>query len=156
MDTNSSPFSDLNELERRLAGWQPSTFGLDRDRMLFAAGRNSASHGWKKLAWPALSGGLAILATVLGISLVRERSVRLEIVSGLKPARPDIHDRHVVLADNAPVAEPPAPASYLATSHLLSDGLDQWPILAKVDSRGPSRVDQPILRATSTDDVFDP
>lgn len=156
MDRNSPPFGDLNELERRLAGWQPATAGLDRDRMLFAAGRNSASRGWKKLAWPALTGSLAILATVLGISLVRERAVHPQFVSGLKPARLDIHHRHVVIPDNASGAEPPAPASYLATSHLLSDGLDQWPILAKVESPGPSSADQPILRATSTDDVFDP
>ena len=62
---------DLNALEARLAGWQPSTPRLDRDRMLFLAGRASARSETR--------GRLAIVSVVclslMAGLLVRERSL---------------------------------------------------------------------------------
>jgi hypothetical protein len=135
MDTLPSSSGDLNELERRLAEWRPSSAGLDTDRMLFAAGRNSVRPGWGRIAWPILSGCLALVASTLGLGLVHERTARLDLAAQLDKRQP----AHVPPpADNmpqpeAPSPEPPAANSYLATRRLVADGLDRWPILAKAD-----------------------
>ncbi len=45
---------DLSEFERLLAGWQPSSDGLNADAMLFAAGQAAARRGRSQRIWPIL------------------------------------------------------------------------------------------------------
>lgn len=66
MSPHSDPAHDLTDLERRLAGWQPSPAGLDSDRALFAAGR--ASVRFRLRLWTGLTGlmtGVVVLLTTL-------------------------------------------------------------------------------------------
>jgi hypothetical protein len=63
----SQPTHDpaLTALERALAGLAPSAEGLNRDALMFAAGRASARRGW---AWPcaaATAGAAAVLLAAL-------------------------------------------------------------------------------------------
>ena len=66
MDAQSSSSDDVKGLERRLSEWRPAAAGLDADGVLFAAGRASVRPGWGRIAWPVLSGFLALLAAILG------------------------------------------------------------------------------------------
>jgi hypothetical protein len=126
---------DLRALERRLAGWKPSAGALDRDRMLYDAGRAAAGiHRWRLAAAALLLvslglGGLAMRQRVLidrdRVLLAHERAQRLELETALAAwtaaPRPSA-------ADTPPVG-PPAPGSYLAlTARLAADGIDApWP-----------------------------
>ena len=71
MQTNPNSADDLSELERKLAGWRPSTAGLDADRMLFAAGRNSVRPGWGRNASLIAAGCLTLLSAILGRARAR-------------------------------------------------------------------------------------
>ena len=42
---------DLSEFERRLAAWRPAVGGLDRDRMLYEAGRAAARADGRVQSW---------------------------------------------------------------------------------------------------------
>jgi hypothetical protein len=158
MDALPSPAGDLNELERRLSTLQPSTAGLDAGRMLFAAGRDSVRQGWGRVAWPIISGCLALLAAVLGVGFALERTARLELALRIHhqtiapvpvPAIPD--------GGETPSAEPPAADSYLAARQALLQNLDAWPVLDKVGpSPGPPPPSVPIWNARSRTDVIDP
>jgi hypothetical protein len=85
----------LNALERRLANWQPASAAglIDRDRLLFNAGRAAAAaqaQSWGRLGW-FTSACLALLAVTLGGLVARERG------QGNRP-----------VADSARVAAPSA------------------------------------------------
>lgn len=69
MDTHANRPEDLNDLERRLAAWQPSRDGLDADAVLFAAGRASVQPRPARFVWPALTTLLTALIVVLGVWL---------------------------------------------------------------------------------------
>jgi hypothetical protein len=70
---------ELSEIERRLAGWQPSAEKLDADAMLFAAGRAAGRRGRVPLLWPALCAFLAVQVAGLGIWGLSERAGRLAL-----------------------------------------------------------------------------
>ena len=123
---------DLTALERRLAGWQPSAGSLDRDRMLYDAGRAAAgARTWRAIAASLLiaSVGLAALLAHQHSSLVRERALlsqeraeRLQVETALA-ARPAA--AQPATSSPLPAAiEPPSPSSYLALSARMADGLD--------------------------------
>ena len=130
------PECPLSDLERRLQRWRPLPGSLDRDRMLFDAGRASArAESWGRLG-AALAASFALVAVGLGGLLVRERGYRhaLEVTLAERTREP-------VLADPAPPPLPsrPAPArdSYLAlTRRILTTGLDDLPPSASKVSRG--------------------
>ena len=131
---------DLTALERRLAAWRPAAGALDRDRMLYDAGRAAAG----ALSW-RLSAAALLLAT-LGLGgllihekreLARERSLlaqerrhRLEIETALAA--------RALPAIPASVPATPAPDSYLALTSRLSEGVAEapWP----ADGRDPAPV----------------
>ena len=68
------PRDDLTDLERRLAALRPASGGLDRDRMLFDAGRASARAEGRARAWALSAAASALVAVGLGVGLARERS----------------------------------------------------------------------------------
>jgi hypothetical protein len=109
MDAHSLPPDDLNEVERRLSAWQPSAAGISPDAMLFAAGRASARGGKAWLAWPVVSGCLALTTVALGVWLAAERSERLALLRALERRPPE----PAPAAVETPASEPPAPDSYL-------------------------------------------
>ena len=107
---------DLNDLERRLADWQPSAAGLDPDAVLFAAGRASARPGAGRFVWPTVSAGLAVLAVALGIGLRSERAERIALAQLLQPRQPPVA---VVASVPSPPPEPLPRDSYFVLGRLL-------------------------------------
>jgi hypothetical protein len=79
--------SDLNDVERRLAGWRPIDEGLDADAMLFAAGRASVRRSPARFAWPAIAASLVFAIGFLGYRLRDEREVNRELVAQLQSAK---------------------------------------------------------------------
>jgi hypothetical protein len=76
MDTTGfDPQGRLNELERPLSGLRPVTVGLNRDRMLFDAGRAAARADARGRFLTLAAAALAVV-TGLGLSLFIERSRR--------------------------------------------------------------------------------
>jgi hypothetical protein len=164
MDKHSHRPEDLNELERRLAAWQPSTDALDTDAVLFAAGRASLRPGPARFAWPALSALLTVLALVLSLSLVSERNERLALAQRLleRPNAPVVNSAPAPASNTAPTDAPdldePEPDSYMASRRALEKGLDAWPSRVVVRS-GPndqSVAEPPILTLGQRDALLKP
>ncbi len=120
----------LSDLERRLEQWRPLPGSLDRDRMLFEAGRASArAESWGRLG-AVLAASFALVAVGLGGLLVRERGHRhaLEVTLAERTREPVIADP---VLPPLPSRPEPAPDSYLAlTRRILTTGLDDPPPLA--------------------------
>jgi hypothetical protein len=150
MDTPDLPTDDLNDLERRLAGWRPSTAGLAPDAMLFAAGRASAQRGKAWLAWPILSGCLALAAVILGVWLAAERSERRALLQALdqRPSQPA--PAKVSVPNETRPTEPPAPDSYLSLRRAWEQHPSDWANRPVPPARAPKRPtspERPIPRA---------
>jgi hypothetical protein len=133
MDPHPPRPDDLSALERRLAGWRPAADGLDADAVLFAAGRASVRPGRARFVWPALAGGMALVAAFLGVWLASERAERLALARRLEAATPTASPAPA--AGESPSPDAPAPNSYLAISRVLRQGLDAWP--ARAAEAGP-------------------
>ena len=74
--TGRDPEGDLSALERRLGNWRPAAGVVDRDRMLFEAGRAAArNESWGRFGGLS-SAFLALVALGLGGLLVREQGNR--------------------------------------------------------------------------------
>lgn len=157
------PPDDLAALERRLAGWRPATGTLNRDRMLFEAGRASVAGAPSVLAWRVAAGLFLAVSVGLGVELTLERSGRIEAERAVAIARAEAARRpSAVPAIEAPPSRPvaadppptPAPDSYFAlTQRILSgnppgasprsggpasrvDGEDPGPVLSPLITRG--------------------
>jgi len=126
------PRGDLNrdpaDLERRLARLRPAAGGLDRDRMLYEAGRAAARADSRTRLASAAAMAMAIGCVGLGGLLARERGHRLDLERALADTRPREPDPGR-LAPSPPVpAARPGPDSYLAlTRRALVAGLDDPP-----------------------------
>ena len=157
MDAQSSSSDDLNDLERRLSDWRPASAGLDADGVLFAAGRALVGPGWGRIAWPVLSGCLALLAAVLGADLSQERAARLELIAQLRGQKPAAvaSKPPAPEADETPSPEPPAADSYLAAHWALASNPDSWLAVQSKISEGPSPPDPLIWKAGSPPDVLE-
>ena len=69
---------ELNEFERALLAMAPASPRLDRDALMYAAGRGSRRRRW---LWPGAACGLALLAAGLGLRLAtREPQIVERIV----------------------------------------------------------------------------
>jgi hypothetical protein len=78
---------DLSRLENALRGLAPVPVQLDRDRLMFDAGRAIHPTGWK---WPLATGALSVVAVVLGVCLFMRPEPRVveRIVRVYVPAQP--------------------------------------------------------------------
>lgn len=129
------------ELEQRLAAWLPIAPALDRDQMLFEAGRASARAEARSRAWPCTALGLAILLVGLGGLFARERSQRLALENTLAarttspPAELAVMPPRDVLP--APSDERPGPNSYFVLSRLSSEDLES-PLVSPKPSAEPA------------------
>ncbi len=138
------PEAPLSDLERRMGRWRPASGSLDRDRMLFDAGRASArGESWGRLVG-ALAACLALVALGLGGLLVRERGYRhaLEVTLAERTREPVLPEPVSPL----PTLGEPAPYSYLALSRRIqASGLEELPPAAPNAPRGeiPERPEPP-------------
>ncbi|WP_422924539.1 hypothetical protein [Singulisphaera sp. PoT] len=123
----------MNDLERPLLGLQPVAGTLDRERMLFEAGRASArGEGLQRLL---LAASALLLVGVIGLAglFVNERSRRQALEIGLT-ARDREQERSPTptLPDPSPTFEA-STTSYLALSrHVRPEGLDDPSPLAEI------------------------
>jgi hypothetical protein len=140
MDVHTSgDRDDLNDVERRLKGWPPSTDGLDADAMLFAAGLAAGRPGRNRFLAPALCGLLAALALGLGAWGLTERAERLALASRFVDHGP-ASNRSAVAA-GAVLSEPSSansPESYLNLRRIMEQDPSSW--LASLEPTGPQRM----------------
>jgi hypothetical protein len=118
--------NDLTDLERRLSAWQPATGGLDRDRMLFDAGRAAARAEGRSRYWRLATVALVLVTVTLGELLVHERSQRLALEMA-RPVRrgPAELSPPSLLLTQTPAVEPLAPNSYFVlTAQLVASDLE--------------------------------
>jgi hypothetical protein len=157
MDTHPAPAGDLNDLEHRLAEWRPSSTGLDADGMIFAAGRASVRCGFGRVAWPIVSGCLAVLAGVLLVGLDQERAARRELVARLREQTTIVVPMPSAETGpgESPLSEPPAANSYLASHRLLNENFEAWLVMDRIGpSEGPPP-NRPVLKSHSPGDLLD-
>jgi len=97
----------LSSLEERLRSWVPSPGGLDRDRMLFEAGRaevqGTIEAGTRANLWKFATAAAVLLASGLGMAWHNERSQRRAL--------------ELTFARLAP----PPPAPLVATPELIAE-----------------------------------
>jgi hypothetical protein len=161
MDTHPFHPDDLNDLERRLAAWQPSAERLDADRMLFAAGRASAPTARGRLAWPIVSGCLALVSVFLGARWTAERTERLALAEELRhrpPASLPAPAPSPIAVERTPTEPPPAD-SYLAIRRRWERDPDSLLVMATPKGKSAQESlppNPPIPRAWQIDGVLDP
>jgi hypothetical protein len=158
MDANTPRDEDnLSDLERRLAGWQPTAESLDADAMLFAAGRAAGRRGWGPLLWPTLCALLAVQAVGLGVWGLSERAERQALASLLHDHAPS------PVPSPAPevpeLAYAPSPDGYFNLRRQMEQDPNRW--LASLQPAatpipGPPPPEPPILRAGQRDGLLDP
>ncbi len=97
----------LSSLEERLRSWVPSAGRLDRDRMLFEAGRAQVKGpiqaGTRATLWKYATAAAVLLASGLGMAWHNERSQRRAL--------------ELTVATLAP----PPPAPFVATPELMTE-----------------------------------
>jgi hypothetical protein len=136
-DPIRDPEAYMSALEQRLSSWTPSAGGLDRDKMLFEAGRAAVSaskragSGPGSLPWKLATAAALLLAVGLGVAwhLERNHSRERELV-----------DQHLVTIPHKTIAQRPVPrladqqpsldpASYLALVRRLTlQSLEEKPL----------------------------
>jgi hypothetical protein len=122
----------LTEFERALAALEPVPPALDRDRLLFEAGRRSA----RRRGWPWPAAALGLLAAALGGTLLLRpappvvvRVVRVPVVSPSGAPDGDSEDGPIP-ADR--------PGYFQLREHLLTRGLESLPTPAPAPVEPPA------------------
>lgn len=139
----------------RLRGWSPSTSGLDRDRLLFEAGRASAVGRSRRMlgAWAVAASGLIALGWGWAREYERRQSaerslaeVRRDWLQSLPRPQPRAIDPPRLLANRG--RPPLEPFSYAVLTQRLNDsGELAEPTIADAPSRpnDHDRSEMPIL-----------
>ena len=112
-------------LAERLSRFTPDGGGLDRDALLFAAGRASAQ---PRRCWPALTGVLAA-SQLLTLLLLWPRT---------PPAAPFVAHSPAVAAESPAPSMPPDPSSWQALRGRISTLEGELPTPAGEDSFVPA------------------
>ena len=125
--------SEINALESALGKLSPSPAALDRDRLMFQAGRVAARRPW---LWPAVAGAASLTAAALALVLVF-RSAPVAIVEQrvvviqqqTSPVGPAHSERRPETSEPVGEDEPPLPrAAYLRRlQEVLRWGVDTLP-----------------------------
>ncbi len=147
---------DVNDLESRLTAWQPSSRGLDADRMLYAAGQASVKQSRTRFLWPGVATGFAALTLVLGMRLSAERSARLALLApSSRPAPAHVaqeppNDEQVVMIEALPAD------SLFAARRAVEDGVDAWRSPESPAPSAPASSGSPIWQAWQAERVLQP
>ena len=150
---------DLSDLERRLAGWHPTSEGLHADTMLFAAGLAAGRRGPGHLLWPALSVVLAVQAAGLGVWGLLERAERQTMASRLRELAPiRSSPPETAVAVHPESLYTPSPDDYFHLRVRMEQDPGRW--LALFSPTGSQAVGPPppepmILRVGQRDGLFD-
>jgi hypothetical protein len=127
----------LSSLEVSLAALRPAPAGLDRDRLMFEAGRKAGRRGW---FWPAATAALFLTtATLAGVLVFRPVPERVVPVV--------VHDRPPAPEAFVPKTPDPPPdrgtvAGYLRLRDDVAEhGLDGLPRPAPAPERKPQPFD---------------
>ena len=150
MDEPAALPEDLSNLERRLAGWQPSSEGAaaEADRMLFAAGRASAARF--RVLWPAAAACLALLSAGLGAWVASERGQRLVLARQLQER--EVQPQPVFVQRESVPPEPLPAQSYLVLRQSLEqDPEGESPRVTPEPAPGPPPEAPPILQVGQRD-----
>jgi hypothetical protein len=118
----------VNDLEQRLRSWVPAAGALDRDRMLFEAGRAAAGAAVRARRisqwWKFAAAGAAVLAMGLGLAWQNERrerlALQLDIARLTKPAPAPVASTSVMMAEEHQRAVAPDRWSYLTLVRQVS------------------------------------
>ena len=148
---------DLSEFERHLAGWRPSSDGLDADAMLFAAGQAAGRRGRSQTLWPVLCSLLTVQAVGLGVWGLTERAERQALASRLPERTPTDSTSPTTVVVVRELAYKPSPGDYLSTRRLLEQDPNGW--LAAVHPPGSQALVPPppqpaILTPRQRDGLF--
>lgn len=145
------PLPDLSATEAALAALAPAPAALDRDRLMFQAGRAAGgAAGW---GWPAATGALTALAAALALVMVLRPPVVTETVVvhvpvEVTPAPAPPKPEPDTPADSSPVTSRPADLAALppvAPGYLrLQDQILRWGLDALPAGRPAAPAEPPI------------
>jgi hypothetical protein len=143
--------NDMTEFERRLAAWRPAGGTLNRDRMLYSAGRAAAQAEGQNRFWRLATAALVLMSTALAGLLARERSQRFALektlVIGHGPAK---SLSPAALLAQTPATESLAPNSYFElTAHLMASDLEASALAVGNDFK-PTKPAPSLLRSLPT------
>jgi hypothetical protein len=121
------PRPELTDFEAQLQALKPTPGGLDRDRILFRAGRASA-RGPGRYIWPGVSGVLALATVALSVALATrpeppERVVYVEVPQSAPPRQ---EPRPPSVIDEVPAPTPPEKALLTGGRSLMERQLLRW------------------------------
>jgi hypothetical protein len=137
---------DLNEIERRLSGWQPATEDLHPDAMLFAAGRAAGRRSRMPLLWPAACVFLALQAAGLGVWALNERAACQALARRLEQRGPEGRPpAETAAVKGSDFSYRPSPEDYLSLRHALEQDSSGW--LSSPLPAGPLALASPPPRA---------
>lgn len=131
---------ELTPFERSLASLTPKRGLVDRDRLMYEAGRRSVlANRRRSWIWPAVAASLGLVAVGQSIVLVRrpvERIVeRVVVAPASQKSQPEPAEPVVILTRRPP--EPRIEAAYPGLAkRSLREGVDEYPrpaMLAAVD-----------------------
>jgi hypothetical protein len=133
---------ELKKLESALSGLTPRPVHLDRDGLLFEAGRRSVGPSW---IWPGAALGMTAVASLLLVALVSRPTPErvIQIVHEPAPAQPERPVAPPVAVAPETDEHPVHPSSYWWLQQIaLRDGVEQLPT-PEID-RGRSQPREPI------------
>ncbi|HEV3440794.1 MAG TPA: hypothetical protein VG122_25800 [Gemmata sp.] len=156
MDTNSTGHDDLNDFERRLAGWRPTSGNSNSDAMLFAAGFAAGRGFLRRRVWPGICTLLVIQAVGLVVWALSERAGRRILEIQLRESTPFSPPEIVSPVLPEPFYEP-SPQDYFHLLRVEEQDPSRW--LAP-PSPGPLPPEPPveetgILRINQLDHMLD-
>jgi hypothetical protein len=114
--------ASLGALESQLTSLTPQPSSLDRDYLLYHAGRASVRQGW---LWQAATGFLVLVVAALSMALLYRPIQRSE---------PLVVERVVYVPAERPAA-PPSPAASSSASVVRAGVNDQTHLVAELDRR---------------------
>ncbi|MDR3619521.1 MAG: hypothetical protein P4L85_09240 [Paludisphaera borealis] len=124
----STDESDLSRLEQRLGDWTPSLGGLDRDRLLYEAGRAESAVRDRRLVKVTMAVSIATALAAFGLGtawrIEHDRNGRLtaELALARLEANPALAAPYRPTLPASISSEPPDPFSYLALSRRIASG----------------------------------
>jgi hypothetical protein len=147
----SGELDDLTAFTRSLANVPPHPGQLNRDELLFAAGRAAGRRG---PLWPATAAALAVLSTALGVMLVTRPPTIVEVERIVRVPTPVPTDAPATDSAgpsdelSAPTSSAPSPGLTEALrqrQRIFSDGAGEQPQTAWASQSTPLSSDIPDL-----------